>query len=122
MHPVYICSGLAVTGQGRDVNKKRVRMSTSLSGNFCKSLILSAVGAASVLFSLAAANASDNCDSYAKLTLQQAKQNIDMRCNFTGARWSLDANQHRTWCREVGPAGWRAELKLRNEMLAGCKG
>ena len=69
-----------------------------------------------------AAIAGDNCDSYAKLTLQQAKLNVDKRCNFTGPRWSLDANKHRAWCKEVGPAEWRGELKVRNEMLAGCKG
>lgn len=63
----------------------------------------------------------DNCDSYAKLTLQQAKQNIDRRCGFTGPRWSLDANKHRQWCREEGPAAWRAELKIRNQMLSKCK-
>ena len=87
-----------------------------------KSLMLVAVCAAPVLVAASGANAGDNCESYARLTLQQAKQNIDKRCNFQGARWSLDANQHRAWCKEVGPAGWRAELKLRNDMLAGCKG
>ena len=97
-------------------------MSTGLSVFFRKSMSVMAAGSAMVVVSIAAVHASDNCDSYAKLTLQQAKQNIDKRCNFTGARWSLDANQHRAWCREVGPAGWRAELKLRNDMLAGCKG
>ena len=78
--------------------------------------------AMAVVVSSGLAHAQDNCESYAKLTLQQAKQNVDRRCNFTGARWALDADLHRKWCKDVGPAGWRAELMLRNKMLAGCKG
>ena len=91
---------------------------------FCrKSLAWTVLLAALLVQPLSAsANATDNCDAYAKLTLQQVKENVDKRCNFIGARWSLDANEHRAWCREVGPAVWRAELKLRNDMLAGCAG
>ena len=65
--------------------------------------------------------AGSNCDAYAKLTLQQAKRNVAMRCGSSGPRWSLDANRHRKWCEEVGPAGWRAELKVRDQMLARCR-
>jgi hypothetical protein len=53
--------------------------------------------------------------------LQQAKRNVAMRCGYSGPRWSLDANRHRKWCEEVGPAGWRAELKVRDQMLARCR-
>ncbi len=84
-----------------------------------------AVAFAAVMTSLVTAHvsyANSNCDSYAKLTLQQAKQNVQKRCNFKGPRWSLDANRHRAWCRDVGPSEWRAELKLRNEMLSQCNG
>ena len=65
--------------------------------------------------------AGSNCDAYAKLTLQQAKRNVAMKCGYTGPRWSLDASRHRRWCEEVGPAGWRAELKVRDQMLASCQ-
>ena len=65
--------------------------------------------------------AGSNCDAYAKLTLQQAKRNVAMKCGYTGPRWSLDAGRHRRWCEEVGPAGWRAELKVRDQMLASCR-
>jgi hypothetical protein len=65
--------------------------------------------------------AGSNCDAYAKLTLQQAKRNVAMKCGYTGPRWSLDARRHRRWCEEVGPAGWRAELKVRDQMLASCR-
>lgn len=67
------------------------------------------------------AQASD-CETYARYTLQQVKENVDRGCKFTGPRWSLDVDRHRAWCQEVGPAGWREELKLRKEMLEGCKG
>lgn len=80
------------------------------------------ITAALALAAASAAQAGGECDEYAKLTLQQAKENVDKRCNFKGARWSLDANKHRAWCKEVGPAEWRDELKVRNNMLAGCKG
>lgn len=80
------------------------------------------IATASVMATMSGASAGDNCDTYAKFTLQQAKANVDKRCKFTGPRWSLDANRHRAWCKEVGPAGWRAELKIRSQMLDGCKG
>ena len=68
------------------------------------------------------ASAGANCETYARLTLQQAKKNVDKRCGFKGARWSLDASKHRNWCKAEGPAKWRAELKLRETMLGACKG
>jgi len=80
------------------------------------------VAVASVMVSASGAVAGD-CDTYAKHTLQQVKQNIARGCKFSGPRWSLDVNRHRAWCKEVGPAGWRAELKIRNTMLEkNCKG
>ena len=80
------------------------------------------IAAALVLTTWGGAQAASECDSYAKLTLQQAKENVEKRCNYKGARWSLDASRHRSWCKDVGPAGWRSELKIRNDMLAKCKG
>ena len=65
--------------------------------------------------------AGSNCDDYAKLTLQQAKRNVALKCGYSGPRWLLDAKRHRRWCEEVGPAGWRAELKVRDQMLARCR-
>jgi hypothetical protein len=88
-------------------------------GKIC-ALLVATMAAGAVTPALA--GGSRNCDSYAKLTLQQAKQNIDRRCNFKGPAWSLDAARHRKWCEDVGPAVWRAELLKRNKMLAGCRG
>ena len=85
-----------------------------------KSVISAALLAVAAMHAAAPAVAGTNCNSYAKLTLQQAKQNIDKRCNFKGPAWSLDANKHRAWCKDVGPVRWRAELQKRNKMLKGC--
>jgi hypothetical protein len=85
-------------------------------------VFLVSVAAGAVCAGAAGANAGSNCDSYAKLSLQQARENLSRRCGFTGPRWSLEVNRHRQWCEEVGPAGWRSELKMRAQMLTRCKG
>ena len=87
---------------------------------FGKKSVMAAALVAVAAMNAGPAMAGGNCESYAKLTLQQAKQNIDKRCNFKGAAWSLDANKHRAWCKDVGPVRWRAELQKRNKMLKGC--
>lgn len=92
-----------------------------MNGLFGKGTLSAALLAMAAVGAPGPAWAGANCDSYAKLTLQQAKQNIDKRCNFKGAAWSLDANKHRAWCEDVGPARWRGELKKRNKMLQDCK-
>jgi hypothetical protein len=79
------------------------------------------IAAAAVVATVSGASAGGNCDTYAKYTMQQAKENVSKRCNFKGPRWSLDAARHRAWCKEVGPVGWRAELKIRSKMLEDCK-
>lgn len=81
-----------------------------------------AVAVVAVIGLAGPASAGANCDTYAKLTLQQVKQNETKNCGFKGARWSNKATDHRNWCRSEGPAKWRAELQLREKMLQGCKG
>lgn len=94
-----------------------------MNGLVGKGMMVAAVAAlAGVGAAGSASAAGGNCAAYAKLTLQQAKQNKDRRCNFKGAAWSLDARGHHAWCKQVGPAVWRAELKKRKAMLDGCKG
>ena len=93
-----------------------------MNGLFGKGIKSAALVAMATMSAAGPVLAGANCESYAKLTLQQAKQNIDKRCNFKGPAWSLDASKHRAWCKDVGPAGWRAELRKRNKMLVGCKG
>ncbi len=94
---------------------------TGIGRNFGKALAAMTVAGGILFAHVSAAGASANCDSYAKLTVQQAKRNLTLRCGYSGPRWSLDVNRHRAWCAEVGPAGWRAELKVRDEMLAKCQ-
>lgn len=91
-------------------------------GLVSKGVLMAAAMTVATLGGTGLSVAGDNCVSYAKLTLQQAKQNIDKRCKFKGARWSLDVAKHIAWCKDVGPTEWREELKKRNAMLAGCKG
>ena len=93
-----------------------------MNGLVGKGMGFAALAALTAAGTMSPAFAGANCDSYAKLTLQQAKQNRDRRCKFTGPAWSLDARKHRAWCRDVGPAVWRAELIKRKRMLDGCKG
>jgi hypothetical protein len=94
---------------------------TGLSGNIGRTLAAVMVVGGIVVAQAGVAAANSNCDSYAKLTLQQVKRAIALRCGYSGPRWSLDVSRHRAWCQEVGPAGWRAELKIRDQMLARCK-
>lgn len=94
---------------------------TGFGSNIGKRLAAVAVAGGILVGQVGAVAASSNCDSYAKLTLQQVKRAIELRCGYSGPRWSLDVNRHRAWCAEVGPAGWRAELKVRDQMLAKCK-
>lgn len=94
---------------------------TGSGSNIGKVLAAVAVAGGLVMAQAGAAVAGSNCDSYAKLTLQQAKRNVELKCGFSGPRWSLDANRHRAWCEDVGPAGWREELRIRDQMLARCR-
>ena len=93
-----------------------------MNGLVGKGIMVAAVAALAGVGAAGTAIAGGNCAAYAKLTLQQAKQNKDRRCNFKGSAWSLDARGHHAWCKQVGPAVWRAELKKRKAMLDGCKG
>ena len=94
---------------------------TGLGSNIGKKLAAVTLAGGILVAQAGLVEASSNCDSYAKLTLQQVKRAIALRCGYSGPRWSLDVSRHRAWCREVGPAGWRAELKIRDQMLARCK-
>lgn len=94
---------------------------TGFGSKFGKALAMVTVAGGLLVAQAGLVTASSNCGSYAKLTLQQVKRAIALRCGYSGPRWSLDVNRHRAWCEEVGPAGWRAELKVRDEMLAKCQ-
>ncbi|MEO0799571.1 MAG: hypothetical protein AAFY53_10245 [Pseudomonadota bacterium] len=65
-----------------------------------------------------AAHAQANCATYAKLALQQQRQNVQKACKFDGPSWSSDVRAHQKWCASVGPDLWKAELQKRAKMLA----
>lgn len=61
-----------------------------------------------------------NCELYAKLAVQQQKQNESTKCNLTGADWSADLNGHLAWCTSASPQQWQAALQRRKQALDGC--
>ena len=64
------------------------------------------------------AAAQANCATYAKLALQQQRENEQKSCKFDGPSWSSDLRKHQAWCASVGPDLWKAELQKRAKMLA----
>ena len=62
-----------------------------------------------------------NCAVYAKLALQQHKENLLNKCGFVGPEWNDQYARHMNWCNTVGPDQWKNELKKRDKMLAACK-
>jgi hypothetical protein len=85
---------------------------------------LGLAGAAMLAAGLAAApqaHAQANCDTYAKLALQQQKENEALKCGFSGPEWSGDLRAHVGWCSSVGPEEWKVQLQNRTQQLAQCK-
>ncbi len=81
--------------------------------------VTAALTAASALVgAVQPAAAQSGCPDYARLALQQARENEQRKCGFTGPDWSTDLKGHLTWCAAVGPADWRAALQRRAQMLA----
>ena len=116
-------SGSQADGPGRLVGRTVASNNEDgMNGLVGKGMMIAALAAMAGGSASGTAMAGTNCNSYAKLTLQQAKQNIDKRCKFKGPAWSLDAGKHRAWCKDVGPALWRVELMKRKRMLDRCKG
>jgi sarcosine oxidase gamma subunit len=48
------------------------------------------------------------------------QQNIQAKCNLTGAEWSSDLKAHTAWCSSVGPDQWKVQLQKREQALAAC--
>jgi hypothetical protein len=61
-----------------------------------------------------------NCQAYAAVAIAQQEQNIQMKCGFTGGRWSDDFNGHFKWCQTATMAKLTAEDKARKGALAQC--
>ena len=64
----------------------------------------------------------NNCDTYGKIALKQARANEQFKCGNVGPRWHTKLNEHRAWCASVGPTEWRNELKKREAALKQCQG
>lgn len=76
------------------------------------------IAAGMVLGTVVPATAQSGCPDYARLALQQARENEQRKCGFAGPDWSTDLKGHMTWCSAVGPADWKAALQRRAQMLA----
>jgi hypothetical protein len=61
-----------------------------------------------------------NCGAYAGLAVAQQEQNVQMKCGFTGGRWSNDFKGHFQWCQTSTMAKLTAEDKARKAALAKC--
>ncbi|MFM1814881.1 MAG: hypothetical protein RLZ98_1576 [Pseudomonadota bacterium] len=68
-----------------------------------------------------AAVAQASCADYARIALQQHKENVSNKCNLTGPEWNDQYSRHLQWCSSVPPAKWKAELKEREQKLSACK-
>ena len=81
-----------------------------------------ALKAAAILGALALqpAAAYANCDWYVKTALEQQQRNVQMKCGFSGAEWSVDKGAHATWCAGVGPDVSRATAQKREAQLTQC--
>jgi hypothetical protein len=84
-----------------------------------RALILSAVLAGTTLVPAAALA---NCDWYVKTSLEQQQRNLQLKCGFSGAEWSVDKGAHSSWCASVGPDVSRASAQRREAALGQCAG
>jgi hypothetical protein len=73
-----------------------------------------------VLASASAAQAQANCEMYAKLAVQQQRQNETSKCNQSGPDWSSDVSGHMAWCTNASPQQWQAALQRRKQALDNC--
>lgn len=69
-----------------------------------------------------AASAAKDCNAYGIAALGDAKANQDSACNFTGPRWSTDANFHVQWCNAGNTTNQnlQSEGATRKKMLDTC--
>ncbi|MEZ5842870.1 MAG: hypothetical protein R3D27_03970 [Hyphomicrobiaceae bacterium] len=88
----------------------------------CVMMTLGALAALGLAAALQPASSQTGCSDYARLALQQARENEQRKCGFTGPEWSTDLKGHATWCATVGPSQWKAALQKRAQMLSSqCK-
>lgn len=66
------------------------------------------------------AHAQANCEMYAKLAVQQQRQNESTKCNLSGPDWNSDVQSHQAWCATASPQQWQAALQRRKQALDNC--
>lgn len=92
-----------------------------------KNHALKVIGLFSSLFMMMAnvsvADDKVDCDAYARITVQQAKEAKQRGCGLSGPVWSLDYSFHKTWCLKsnVHMADLTRENNLRLAGLQQCK-
>jgi hypothetical protein len=59
----------------------------------------------------------NRCQQYAQTAVAQNQRNVQMRCGFTGPRWSSDLQLHHQWCMGVPRASADAETSARENAL-----
>ena len=74
--------------------------------------------AAALALQPAAALAS--CDWYVKTALEQQQRNVNLKCGFSGAEWSVDKVAQGTWCASVGPDVSQTTAQKREAQLTQC--
>lgn len=87
-----------------------------------KTMSWAKAGSAAALFMLASAPsalAQANCEMYAKLAIQQQRQN-DASCKLQGPDWNSDLQRHMAWCTTASPQQWQAALQRRKQALDSC--
>ncbi|MDO9383120.1 MAG: hypothetical protein Q7T86_09700 [Hyphomicrobiaceae bacterium] len=88
-----------------------------------KTMSWAKAGSAAGLFMLASAPtafAQANCEMYAKLAVQQQRQNESSKCDLKGPDWSADLQGHMSWCTAASPQQWQAALQRRKQALDNC--
>ena len=73
------------------------------------------------LMVLPATQASANCVSYAKLSLQQLQDNTRKNCALTGPEWQADMKALLAWCGKKSPQEAQARLSTRKAALNACQ-
>lgn len=64
----------------------------------------------------------DECRDYAEEAIAQARENTDLGCGFSGARWSKRYAEHFNWCLSASRADVQAERTARTRDLRSCRG
>lgn len=84
------------------------------------SFAFAAAGGLFIAAPQAAATSHLNCGAYAAAAIAQNQQNVNLKCGFSGPRWSGNFNAHFNWCNTANMAALTAEDKARAGMLAQC--